>query len=385
MARGGGGHSGGGSRGGGGFSSSSSRGSRGFSSSSMSGGSRNSYSSGSRGSYSAGNRGGYGGSRPGGSGMNMGGGPRPGGTGMNMGGGYCPRTPRPPVRVPIFVSSPRRRNGSGGGCSGSLFSFIALMIILCIMFSAISSVNGRNGNYDYNDNTKITSTVEREALPSGSVNETGYYTDNLGVISRSSTLTSGMKSFYKETGVQPYLYLASEDEVAEYSSLQILAETMYDELFTDEAHLLCVYTEDDVAYGEWELWFVTGTQATSVIDEEAEEIIFQYFSRYYYDDSLSYEEFFSKAFEDAGELMMKHVTNGFDVAKVAIMIVGGVAVIGIVVYGVNKSKKIKLEREKEQNEFTERMMNVPLETFSEAETDKELEELMKKYKESESK
>lgn len=376
MARGGGGRSGGGgSRGGGGFSSGSSRSSRGFSSSS-SRSSRSGYSS--RGGSSFGSS--RSGSRPGGP---AGGGPRLGAPRPPMGGGYRPRTPRPPVRGPIFVSPTRRRTySSGGGCGTTLISLIVLMIFISILFSVISSSGNRYDN-DYNDGTNIVSTVERESLPSGSVNETGYYTDNLGWIQRSSVLTSGMKTFYQDTGVQPYLYLASGEEVAEYGSLQNLAEAAYDELFTDEAHFLFAFTEDEVSY-EWEIWFVTGTQATSVIDSEAEEIIYQYFSRYYYSD-LEDEEFFSKVFEDSAELMMKQVTNGFDVAKVAITVVGGVAIIGIVVYGVNKSKKIKLEREKEQNKFTEKMMNVPLETFGEAETDKELEELMKKYKENESK
>lgn len=261
-----------------------------------------------------------------------------------------------------------------------LVTFIVLLIFLVILFNMFSFTN--HGSNDYGD-TKIESTVEREPLPSGSVNETGYYTDNLDAIQLSAKLTGGMKKFYKETGVQPYLYLASADEIVEYGSLQNLAESMYDELFTDEAHFLFTYTED--ASYAWEIWFVTGTQATAVIDTEAEEIIYQYFVRYINDYDLDYEEVFSKMFEESGELMMKEITSGFDVARTALLVVGGVAVIGIVVYGINKNRKIKLEEQKEQNEFTEKMMNVPLEKFSESETDKELSELMKKYNESESK
>jgi len=378
MARGGGGSRGGGSRGGGGFSSGSARSSRGFSSSS----SRSSFSSGSRGgsSYSSMNRG----PRPSmnrGSRPSVGGGPRPS---FNM--GYRPITPRPPVYRPraprrtVYVSRPRSGVSGGGGCLSSVGTFLVVAIILMILFGALSSSGDHTPNYQ--DGTRIESTVEREPLPAGSVKETGYYTDNLGWINRSTTLTNGMKSFYKETGVQPYLYLADEDEVVKYGSLQNLAEAMYDELFTDEAHFLFAYTEN--ASYEWEIWFVTGSQATAVIDTEAEEIIYQYFVRYYESD-LSDEEFFAKIFEDSGELMMKEITNGFDVAKTALLVVGGIGVVGIVVYGINKNRKIKLEEQKEQNEFTEKMMNVPLEKFSEAQTDKELEELMKKYNESESK
>ena len=51
------------------------------------------------------------------------------------------------------------------------------------------------------------STVKREPLDKAYVNETGYYTDELGWIRSSSTLEKGMKDFYQETGVQPYLYI----------------------------------------------------------------------------------------------------------------------------------------------------------------------------------
>lgn len=295
-------------------------------------------------------------------------------------GGPGPRHHRPPVRRTVYVSRPGRGVSSGVGCGSVLATMIAVIIILMVLFSLFSANDSRP---NYQGTADIVSTVERDPLPSGSVNETGYYTDNLGWINSSTKLTSGMKTFYKETGVQPYLYLASEAEVSAAGSLENLATDLYDKLFTDEAHFLFAYTEDQNY--EWEIWFVVGTQATSVVDTEAEEIVYQYFNRYYYDESLSDEEFFSKVFSDSAKLMMKHVTNGFDVAKVALLVGGGVAVVGIIIYGVNKSKKIKLEREKEQNEFTEKMMNVPLETFGEAQTDKELDELMKKYNENQSK
>ncbi len=268
----------------------------------------------------------------------------------------------------------------GGGCAGNLFSIIFVLIFLMIFFSLFFG-SSRGGDQGSGNSSEITSTVEREPLPSGSVNETGYYTDNLGWIQNSTKLTSGMKKFYQETGVQPYLYLASQEEIKAAGGLETLANGLYDELFTDEAHFLFTYSEDENY--EWEMWFVTGTQATSVIDTEAEEIIYQHFTKYYYTD-LEDEEFFSKVFEEAAEVMMKHETNGFDVAKVALLVIGGVGIVGLIIYGVNKNRKLKLEEQKEKNDFTEKMMNVPLEKFSDVEADKELEELMEKYKDGES-
>ncbi|MBQ6875674.1 MAG: hypothetical protein IJN46_05510 [Lachnospiraceae bacterium] len=362
---------GGGSRGGRGFSSGGSRGGRGFS-----------ISSGGRGRFSSGGFRGNGGST----------GRRPeGGSGIYMGGDHRPA--RPHLITPIFINTPRTHtrtvyrtvdgnqtsNTAGnGGCATSLVSFVAIIAVLFIVVWIFSGISGSGGDKD-----DIVSKIERDPLPAGSVNETGYYTDNLGWIQKSTKLTEGMKAFYKKTGVQPYLYLASEKEVEQAGSLEALANSLYDKLFTDEAHFLFTYIED--SNYKWEMHFVTGTQATSVIDAEAEEIIYQKFVRYYDDTDLEDEEFFSKVFEEAAEVMMKHETNGFDVAKVALLVVGGVGIVGLIIYAVIKSRKLKLKEQKEQNEFIERMRNVPLEQFDDEEVDKELEELMKKYQDGESK
>lgn len=126
--------------------------------------------------------------------------------------------------------------------------------------------------------------------------ETGYFTDELGWISDSSALTAGMEQFYRETGVQPYLYLFDNiDGNYNPSDAQVeaFAHSVYDRLFEDEAHLLVLFWE----YGnQHEAWYLAGTQASAVIDTEAGDILIDNIERYYYDRSLNEETFFSKAF-----------------------------------------------------------------------------------------
>lgn len=162
---------------------------------------------------------------------------------------------------------PRRSSGGGGcGCISILVLILVIAIVFIVIFSIWGAVNSDAGS-------KITlSSVERVPLPPGSVNETGYYTDELGWITNESKLIEGLKYFYKETGVQPYLYLTDTIKGSNFpteSDLESYANELYDDLFRDEAHLLLLFFEYD---GDYRGWYIVGTQAKSVIDDEAGRI-----------------------------------------------------------------------------------------------------------------
>ncbi|MBQ2697384.1 MAG: hypothetical protein IJF59_01810, partial [Clostridia bacterium] len=187
--------------------------------------------------------------------------------------------------------------------------------------------------------------------------ETEYFSDGLGWIAHPSDLTDGMESFYEDTGVQPYLYLFDNAENG-YAPLtdaeaEQLAGSLYDSLFTDEAHLLVLFWE---AGDEHQIWYLAGLQAGSVIDPEAGGILLDCIERYYYDQSLSEEEFFSVAFEEAGERMMEVTTSPMVYVAGAAVAVIAVVVIFLV------WNKIK-QRKAEEAEETRRILETPLERF----------------------
>ena len=218
------------------------------------------------------------------------------------------------------------------------------------------------------DSGVTASTVQREALPAGAVNETAYYTDELGWIGNRTKLEAGMKNFYKETGVQPYLYITdsvngNHDPTA--AELEAFANDQYDALFTDEAHLLLVFFE--YTPSEYHTWCITGTQAKTVVDTEAVNILLDYVDRYYYSD-LSDEEMFSKSFDEAGERIMSVTRSPW----IAVWIVLGVLAIVVVAFLWWRSRKKQRNLEDEQ---TRKILETPLETFGSGEA----EELAKKY------
>lgn len=282
------------------------------------------------------------------------GGPSFGGGGPHFHPPYRSRRPHVSAGVSFY----------GGGWSRTSNLIIAIVIIVMILIPAISSLTT-----DFGSITE--STVSREPLPAGSVVETDYYTDTAGWITNPSELESGMKYFYQKTGIQPYVYITEEVDGSRDPSdeqMDTFASSLYDELFTDEAHLLLVFQDAD---GHYYPWVITGAQAKQVADNEAVTILFDYIDRYYYDTSLSSEAFFSKAFRSTADRMMSKTISPFVIAVVCITAGFIVIIVANII-----SKVIKQKRE--ADERTERILNTDL--SDQVEASPGLKDLEDKYK-----
>jgi uncharacterized membrane protein len=263
-------------------------------------------------------------------------------------------------------------HGSGGcgGCAGfsSLFAVIlVLLVILLVIFAVQDFIPGSGGSGGV-----TRSTVQREALPRGSVVETGYYTDELNWIQNRTTLTAGMRNFYQRTGVQPYLYITDNingSASPSVSEAEAFAQALYDELFQDEAHLLVIFFEPRPSY--YHTWYLAGRQAKAVLDDEAMDILLDYIDRYYYHDRYNEEQFFSMAFDDASKRIMAVTRSPW----IPVMTFGILALIGFLAFTWWKKHKEQKNREAEQNE---RILNSSLDTFG---GDDAAADLAKKYEE----
>lgn len=182
--------------------------------------------------------------------------------------------------------------------SGRLIRIFVWIILGIVVLSTLYDIAGSD------DVQK--STIEREKLSSSGIVELDeYFTDELGWISSRSEVEKGMKHFYKETGVQPYLLITDTIEGTSTdfseSTFEDFANDYYDNLFEDEAHLLVIFFERD---GMYRTCCVVGSEAKTVVDEEAREIILDYIDHYYYSD-YSEDEFFSRSFSESADRMMK--------------------------------------------------------------------------------
>lgn len=128
-----------------------------------------------------------------------------------------------------------------------------------------------------------------------------YFTDELGWLSDSESVTQAMQYFAEQTKVKPYLFITDYVNGTYYPTeedFDIFANELYDSLFDDEDHLLVIYHEYESTV--YSLWYVTGLNATEYLGDDEVNILFDSFDNHYYSD-LSDDEYFRDVFMEAGE------------------------------------------------------------------------------------
>lgn len=269
------------------------------------------------------------------------------------------RPPRPIHTGPVFVGGPHYYGPRGFGGTRIITFVIVIIILIIIMSMATSSLNQSN-NVPKN-------TTKRTAL-SGVVSKTDWYEDNIGWISSKNTLISGLETFYKKTGVQPYVLLVPysstywNGSTLNATAADTYLEQVYSEKFKDEGHFIFAYFQcknDSRSEMDGEFRYLSGYSADTIMDNEAISILWGHFEKNYYNTSLSMEKMIANTFEETAESIMSKPTNGWDFAKVLITVI----VIIIVIVAIYKITKNKNQREKEKEEYTKDILNKPLETF----------------------
>ncbi|MFC6464230.1 hypothetical protein ACFP65_04310 [Marinilactibacillus sp. GCM10026970] len=239
----------------------------------------------------------------------------------------------------------RRRyygGGPGGGCG--LLGCLGPFLFFIVLLNFIGGVGMFGGsNYSNSNSGSIqSSSRERTPLEPGAVNETEYFTDIPGWIGNATTLENGMRHFYNETGVQPYLYITEEingnanptqDEITAFQA------ELYDDLFTDEAHALIFYfRSDSFSLAEYYVGAEVGSQARSVMDREAQDILYDYLARYYESD-IEDDEYFARSFQETADRMMTTTQSPWITPAI---IAGGAVLVGLLfVWWRNILKKDK--------------------------------------------
>lgn len=213
----------------------------------------------------------------------------------------------------------------------------------------------------------IASTVNREKLTATAIVKSDYWLeDKWGWLDSSSEVTSALRYFYEKTGVQPYLWIAegfdgyNNSEVTDEVILEQL-QLKYDSLYDDSGHMIYLFfePEPDTFIDAFQI----GDAARAVIDGEAKEIIMSNARTYYEDYSLSNEEYFSKIMRNSADTIMRTTSNGYDVAKVFVIMACVGVIIGMVCFFVLKTKEKELARvnaEIKRAEETNKILNTDI-------------------------
>ncbi|MEG0444204.1 MAG: hypothetical protein RR548_07760 [Carnobacterium sp.] len=151
--------------------------------------------------------------------------------------------------------------GRSGGRPGGGETILIILFILFILSSLFGSFMFNSSGNSSSSNDISKSTIERDPLDKVAVNETTYFTDEASWISNQTKLTKDLKYFYDKTGVQSHVYIT--DNIDGSTSLtneemSNFSRELYDQLFTDEAHLLLVFYEP--VPNQYIVYYVSGTQ-----------------------------------------------------------------------------------------------------------------------------
>ena len=207
------------------------------------------------------------------------------------------------------------------------------------------------------------STIERSKLDSSLCTKVDtWYQDDINWIHDEKTLLKGLKTFYDQTGVQPYLWITDNingKAKPNTSDFETALKSKYSELFKDEGHVIVCFMESSPSVYATYYW--AGSAAKGVIDDEAGEILLDVIDSKYTSD-LSDEEMLSKSFSDAATRMMK---VGRTTKQYIILAVAVVAGLGIIV-GFIFLLKAKRKSDAEEVEERERILNTDVDEMSDS-------------------
>ena len=213
------------------------------------------------------------------------------------------------------------------------FFIIALAVLSCIVASS--------GDVDslLPTSTVEKSTVKREPVHIDSIQKTDFIVDELDWIKNHEQAEKGISSFYAKTGVYPMLILTNNingnpkptsDEVNAYLN------TVYnEESIPDQGHIVVVFLERE--HGDYAVYIRKGTDAEKCMDDEACEILKNYFSALYYSDR-NREKYVSDVFSKTAKRIMQVTPSPL---KIIIICFGAVFVLICIQQTVHNKRKHK--------------------------------------------
>lgn len=226
-------------------------------------------------------------------------------------------------------------------------------VIVTIIIFAILLILGSCSN-----TSSVKSTRERTKIENPVPYTNHCIEDELGYIEEPQKLSKDLQYFYEKTGIQPYILMKKYDpSLATNADKEAFSKNYYEKNIKNEKSFLYTYfadaSENTVGY----MIYVNGSAVSSVMDEEAVNIFWNYIDRYWTDGSLTMNQVFDKTFTKTADTIMTKSVTFMDILKYTIV---GIVIIGVGVIIVVLVKQ-KYKRDKEKAEETAKILNTPLE------------------------
>lgn len=217
---------------------------------------------------------------------------------------------------------------SGSGCGCGCLSTIIMLAVAMSLFAFVlpascmsGFMGGSHGEVTHlvsdapsqtQTKTHTTSSSRQKLAAADCVESAQWIDDQAGWLENQDTVIQKMRSFYEATGVQPYLIIADQvNGTKDYSvsDVERYMRSRFDELFQDDGHLMLLFCEPYT--NEYDPYLLVGSKAATVIDEDAENIIYEAIDYWYTDSSLNDDAYFARIFLASGDAIM----NGTDFSE----------------------------------------------------------------------
>lgn len=256
--------------------------------------------------------------------------------------------------------SSRKKSRGGSRAIAIIFIIVAIVLVVLIGMAMTSVSSGGIPN----------STENRKKLTGTGSYDSDCVIDSLGWLNDVSKADRDLKSFYDQTGVQPYVvFLDYDASLSNEKKQEQYAQKWYEKNIDNENAFVYFYfgTDHEGTGKPGYMCHVMGKRVESVMDSEAVEIFWAYIDKNWYKKDLTENQVIVNSFNETAERIMTKNTSIADVLKwmvIAILVFG---VLILIIRIINTRRRHQAEKAAE----TEQILNTPLE--------KSRDELLEKY------
>lgn len=201
------------------------------------------------------------------------------------------------------------------------------------------------------DSSKVNAVSSQELI----IDNLGWLTEDVGN-KGIDEVEDALDYFYKKTGVQPMVVLSDglkDIPGVTGSNVESQMKSLYASKFNDDGHLIFYMDSENGADSYDNIYIYAGYAADSVIDNYAQNVIYDTFDYYFFDTAVDEYELVAKTFTSSANKIMNNTGN--ILRMIAYGCLGITVVIVLVAVGkVVKSKKELDEAVAEANEEARR-------------------------------
>lgn len=245
---------------------------------------------------------------------------------------------------------PQQRR-SAGSYSWILILLLVIFLMMGLGMCGCSSSSSKTSQIPENR-------YNREKIENTTPYSADCIVDELNFFENPTKTGQRLKTFYDQTGIQPYIVIEDYDpSLKTDAQKEEYAKSYYDKYINDEDTFLYMYFADADPNSIGYMSTVNGKNIEAVMDSQAVDTFWNYLDQEW-TSGKDTDDMFVDVFDQTAKRIMTKTTTSNDVAMRGLLIGGIVIIAAVVVVLV----LLKQKRDREKAEETRRILATPLKT-----------------------